>query len=74
MSRRVRNTVAALFALSLVLQVPVASAAPRERDGGRVFKPSFIQRIVKVVKQTLKPLGIGVCDDDDGYLPTPPRP
>ena len=70
MSRRVRNTVAALFALSLVLQTPIASAAPRERD--RVFKPSFIQRIVKVVKQTLKPLGIEICDDD--YLPTPPRP
>ena len=72
MSRRVRNTVAALFALSLILQTPVASAAPRERDGDRVFKGSFIQRMIKVVKQTLKPLGVAVNDDD--FMPTPPKP
>ncbi|HEU4523238.1 MAG TPA: hypothetical protein VFT12_14610 [Thermoanaerobaculia bacterium] len=71
MSRRVRNVVAALFALSLVLQTPVASAAPRERD--RSFSPSFIQRVVKVVKGVLKPLGVAI-NDDDAFSPTPPKP
>ena len=73
MSRRVRTVVAALFALSLLLQTPVASAAPRDRDGG--FSPSFIQRVIRVIKQTLKPLGVAVDEDDqDTALPGPPKP
>ena len=70
MSRRVRSAVAALFALVLVVQAPVAYAA-RERD--RAFEPSFTRRIIKVVKKVLKPLGVTICDDDE-FMPTPPKP
>ena len=68
MNRRVRSVVAALFALILVIQAPVASAAmQRDRE------PSFIQRFIKNVKKVLKPL-VPATSDDDSYDPTPPRP
>ena len=70
MNRRVRSVVAALFALSLVLPAPAAFAA-RERD--RDFTPGFIQRVVRTVKQVLKPF-IPTVQDDDTYLPGPPKP
>ena len=72
MSRRVRSAAAALFALSLLVQIPVAEAR-WERDRGRSIEPGFIQRIVKGIKQALKPLGITILDDDE-FVPTPPRP
>ncbi|HUP45984.1 MAG TPA: hypothetical protein VM779_10785 [Thermoanaerobaculia bacterium] len=72
MSRRVRSAAAVLFALTLLIQTPVAFAARYERDRGRAFEPSFVQRIIKVIKQTLKPLGVATNDDE--YMPTPPRP
>jgi hypothetical protein len=71
MNRVVRTAVAALFALSLVLQAPAAFAAGRERD--RDFSPGFIQRIVKTVKQVLKPFMTTVQDDDE-FIPGPPKP
>ena len=71
MNRRVRTVVAALFALSLVLQTPAAFAAGRERD--RDFTPGFIQRIVKTVKQVLRPFMTTVQDDDTAF-PGPPKP
>ena len=71
MTRRVRNVVAALFALSLVLQTPAAFAAGRERD--RDFSPGFVQRIIKSFKQVLKPF-VPQVNDDDEYLPSPPKP
>jgi hypothetical protein len=71
MTRRVRTAVAALFALSLILQAPVAFAAGRERD--RDFNPGFIQRVVGAIKQVLKPF-MPATNDDDTYYPTPPRP
>jgi hypothetical protein len=68
MSRRVRSAVATLFALLLVIQAPVASAAmQRDRE------PSFVQRVIKNIKKVLKPLGVS-SNEDDSYLPTPPRP
>ena len=68
MNRRVRSLVAALFALILVIQAPVASAAmQRDRD------PSFVQRFIKTIKKVLKPLG-AATNEDDQYDPTPPRP
>lgn len=73
MNRRVRSVAAALFALALLVQSPAAFAARYERDRGRSFEPGFVQRIVKVIKQALKPLGVAVNEDDE-YLPTPPRP
>ena len=71
MTRRVRIAVAALFALSLVLQTPAAFAAGRERD--RDFAPGFLQSIVRTVKQVLKPF-VSIVQDDDGYTPGPPKP
>ena len=71
MNRRVRFVVAALFALSLIFQTPVAFAAARQRD--RAFDPGFIERIVKTLEQALKPF-LSTVLDDDSYLPTPPRP
>jgi hypothetical protein len=63
--------VAALFALSLILQTPAAFAAGRERD--RDVAPGFVQRIVRTIKQVLKPLK-PVSQDDDTALPGPPKP
>lgn len=71
MNRRVRTVVAALFALSLVLQTPAAFAAGRERD--RDFSPGFVQRIIRSFKQVLKPFA-PQANEDDEYKPTPPRP
>lgn len=70
MNRRVRSVVAALFALSLVLPAPGAFAA-RERD--RDSNAGFIQRIVRTVKQVLKPFAPTVHEDDTA-LPGPPKP
>ena len=70
MTRRVRIAVAALFALSLILQTPAAFAAGREGD--RDFAPGFIRSIVRTVKQVLKPLMSTVQDDE--YRPGPPKP
>lgn len=70
MNRRVRSVVAALFALSLVLQAPAAFAA-RERD--RDLTPGFIQRVVRTVKQVLKPL-MPSLQDDEAPMPGPPKP
>ena len=68
MNRRVRGVSAALFALILVIQAPVASAAmQRDRE------PGFIQRVIKNIKKVLQPL-TAAANDDDGYEPTPPRP
>lgn len=68
MNRRVRSVVAALFALSLVLPAPAAFAArERDRDAG------FIQRVVRTVKQVLKPF-IPTVQDDDSFTPGPPKP
>jgi hypothetical protein len=68
MSRRVRNFVAVL-ALSLVLNVPVASAAVVIRDGD----VSLRERIMQVLKKVLRPFAPVVNEDDD-YKPTPPKP
>ena len=69
MNRRVRGVSAALFALLLVVQAPVASAAmQRDRE------PSFVQRIVKSIKNVLKPFGVTVTTENDEHKLTPPRP
>ena len=70
MSRSVRIVAAALLALSLVVNVPTASAAPADRDGRITVR----DRIIQVLKKVLKPLGVAVNDDDGEYKPTPPRP
>ena len=70
MSRRVRIVAAALLALSLSVNVPTASAAVVDRDGGITVR----DRIIKVLKKVLKPLGVAVNDDSDEYKPLPPRP
>jgi hypothetical protein len=70
MNRRVRSVVAALFALSLVLPAPAAFAA-RERD--RDSSAGFIQRIVRTVRQVLKPF-VPAVEEDDSFKPMPPRP
>ena len=69
MSRSVRIVAAALLALSLLVNVPVASAAVVDRDGGITVR----DRIIKVLKKVLKPLGVAVSEDDE-YKPLPPRP
>ena len=69
MSRRVRGVSAAFFALILVIQAPVASAAmQRDRD------PSFVQRVIKTIKKVLKPLASVANDDVEEFRPTPPKP
>lgn len=70
MNRRVRSVVAALFALSLVLPAPAAFAA---RESDRDVAPGFIQRVVRTVKQVLKPLIVTV-QDDEAPMPGPPKP
>ena len=70
MNRRVRSVVAALFALCLVLQAPAAFAA-RERD--RDFNPGFVQRVVRTVRQVLKPF-LPTVQEGDTALPGPPKP
>ena len=71
MSRRVRILAAALLALSLVVNVPTASAAVavRDRDGGAGIR----ERIIQTIKKVLKPL-TSIVNDDDEYKPLPPRP
>lgn len=70
MNRRVRSVVAALFALSLVLPAPAAFAA-RERD--RDATPGFIQRVVRIVKQVVKPF-TSTVQEETTALPGPPKP
>ena len=70
MSRRVRIVAAALLALSLSVNVPTASAAVANRDGGITVR----DRIIKVLKKALKPLGVTVNDDNDEFKPSPPKP
>jgi hypothetical protein len=36
-------------------------------------EPGFVQRIIKNIKKVLKPFVV-VTNDDDEYLPTPPKP
>lgn len=69
MNRRVRSVAAALLALILFVSVPTASAAVVDRDGGITVR----DRIIRVLKKVLKPLGV-VIHDDDEYKPTPPHP
>ncbi|HUP48532.1 MAG TPA: hypothetical protein VNA04_07060 [Thermoanaerobaculia bacterium] len=73
MNRRVRSVVAVVFALILVLQAPVASAAIFDRNGD--FSPRLMDRIVRTIKKVLKPLAPVVSEEEDPeYKPTPPKP
>lgn len=73
MSRRVRSLGAVLLTLSLVLNVPTAFAAGRDRDAG-FHPPSFVQRVVRAIKKVLKPLMPAVNDGEDEFKPSPPLP
>lgn len=68
MNRRVRSVVAALFSLSLILHAPETFAA-RERDRD----PGLIQRVVRTVRQVLKPL-VPTVQEENTALPSPPKP
>lgn len=70
MSRRVRIAAVALFALILVVQSPSVAAATRDRE---VSSPSFVEKVVRIVKKAVKPL-MPSSSNDDGYIPTPPKP
>ncbi|HEX6178765.1 MAG TPA: hypothetical protein VF057_10435 [Thermoanaerobaculia bacterium] len=68
MNRRVRSVAAALLALTLSLSAPVASAAVVDRDGGITVR----DRIIRVLKKIVKPLGVAIFEDE--AKPTPPHP
>lgn len=72
MSRRVRSLGAVLLTLSLVLNVPTAFAAVRDRDAG-FHPPSFVQRVVRAIQKVLKPL-MPANNNDDEFKPSPPLP
>ena len=71
MSRRVRTSVAALFALSLAFQTPSLSAATRDRDA---FSPGFVGKVIRTVKKVLRPLSSPVVQEDQAPYPGPPKP
>ena len=70
MSRCVRIAAVALLALILVVQTPSVAAATRDRE---VFSPSFVERVIRLVKKVIKPLS-PASNDDEGYQITPPKP
>ena len=69
MSRRVRIAAVALLALILVVQTPSVAAATRDRE---ISSPSFVERVIRIVKKAIKPLTSST--NDDGYQATPPKP
>ena len=70
MNRRVHKVAAALLALTLVLNAPVASAAVQDRSES----PSVSARIIQTIKKVLKPFVSILQDDNDEFKPTPPKP
>jgi hypothetical protein len=70
MNRRVSKTVVALLALTLVLQAPAAFAAKRDQGTESWIGVSKIIHVVKKIVRNLAPS----ANDDDPYVPKPPRP
>ena len=73
MNIRVRRTAVAVLALSLSLNAASVFAAPRERNF-REGRPSFIQQIIRRVKQVLKPVTTDDNNNDGTPFPGPPKP
>jgi hypothetical protein len=70
MSRRVSRPAAVLLALVLSLSAPSAFATQYGRD----FNPDFGTRIVRILKQLGRKLGIITSLDVEIIQPAPPRP
>lgn len=73
MNRRVSRPAAVLLALVLSLSAPSAFARPHGRD----FEPGFGTRIVRILKQFGKKLGIISSlnvDNPSVTMPGPPKP
>ena len=73
MNIRVRRSAVAVLALTLSLNAASVFAAPRERSF-REGRPSYIQQIIRRVKQVLKPVTSTENQSDGVPFPGPPKP
>jgi hypothetical protein len=73
MNIRVRRTAVAVLALTLSLNAASLFAAPRERNF-REGRLTFIEQIIRRVKQVLKPVTLDDNQNDGSPYPGPPKP
>jgi hypothetical protein len=73
MNIRVRRTALAVLALTLSLNAASVFAAPRERNFGE-GRLSFVQQVIRRVKQVLKPVTTTENNNDGAPFPGPPKP